>query len=202
MTFHIPQTVPFTPETGLRHISTTSVNHGTQGDKISNEQRTGLWWVWSNFQDLVLGKKTCGYLLYAKKMFCCNFLHLIPDIKKKNIHIFLWFNQSWIRKPTERYKSESWKTLIVSGLYLPGASSVALGDPGAGSLAWWNSRDAVALQLCWNAGDLCSYARGKTGVTEARLASDHRSVSFKGLPGHSLKAQESMRSFTPQKWSV
>lgn len=88
MTFHIPQTVPFTPETGLRHISTTSVNHGTQGDKISNEQRTGLWWVWSNFQDLVLGKKTCGYLLYAKKMFCCNFLHLIPDIKKKTFTSF------------------------------------------------------------------------------------------------------------------
>ena len=163
------------------------------GDKISNEQRTGLWWVWSNLQDVVLEKKMWLVIFYTQKnVLLLHFLHLMCWHEEK--HVTSFCVQSKLDQETHwENESENRKTLIVSGLY-QGAWSVALAIR-LGSLAWWNSRDAdsfvstdfrnvgtMTLQLCWNVGEWC---QGFAGLPKLE-ASDHSSVSFKGLPGHSL----------------
>jgi len=66
MKFDIPQP-SLHPETGLRHISTTSVNHGTQGTKSQMSNGLGFGGSDPTYKMLYWKKNVVSYLLYPKK---------------------------------------------------------------------------------------------------------------------------------------
>ena len=122
-----------------------------------------------------IGKKMWLVIFYTQKnVLLLHFLHLMCWHEEK--HVTSFCVQSKLDQETHwENESENRKTLIVSGLY-QGAWSVALAIR-LGSLAWWNSRDAVRrvnrFQECWHndAATLLKCWRvmpGVCGVTEAR----------------------------------
>lgn len=139
-----------------------------------------------------IGKKMWLVIFYTQKnMLLLHFLHLMCWPEEK--HVTSFCVQSKLDQETHwENESENRKTLIVSGLYQGACpllwrsgSDLWLGEtlatPCAVSTDFRNV-GTMTLQLCWNVGELC---QGFAGLPKLE-ASDHSSVSFKGLPGHSL----------------
>ena len=166
--FYIPQ--PSLHPEGLRHISTTSVNHGTQGTKSQMSNGLGLGGSDPTSKILCCKQEKMSSFIPKKKTSCC-FTSFIWFLRRKTFTFFC--ASSKLDQETHWEMNQKITDCIWIGETRSCIRSLVRcsGDPARISTApaWWNSKRLSRnnrvnrFQECWYNEMLASCARALRG---------------------------------------